>query len=258
MKTACIVVVVAALACCARAQLVVDVSAGMMSSNVLAGANANFENNLAGWSNRHSNEVYCVEEPGHGLALFCPGAKKFVNQYVGIGRFARRGRYVISCDIKPSKDISTARGEKGSSGIGCSLSFWDKDWKRCKGVSCRDAGPERWFRISSRPITVPDWAARANVTVGVQYSKGHGLVDNIEVVEVGNGIDVSVESDGAPIRQVKAVDELGNVVFDTGLIDGGKSWSRRIPVESALRITVYAVDVDGDLAVARQLNGESR
>ena len=248
----------AAVAVSAQARLSVVVTGGDAPPNVIAGENADFEKGLAGWQNRHSNEVYCVEEAGHGLALHCPGAKKLVNRHVGIGRFEKGKQYVVSCDIKPSKEVSTARGAQGSSGIGCSLSCWDKDWKRCEGVSCRDAGPERWFRISSVPITVPDWAARANVTVGVQYSKGHGLVDNIEVVEVGNGIDVSVESDGAPIRQVKAVDELGNVVFDTGLVDGGKSWSRRIPVESALRIKVYAVDADGDLAVARQLKEESR
>ena len=199
-----------------------------------------------------------MEEPGHGLALHCPGAKKYVNRHVNIGRFGKGKQYVVSCDIKPSKEVSTARGVRGTSGLGCSLSFWDKGWKRCECASCRDEGPEKWFRISSGPITVPEWAARANVTVGVQYSKGHGLVDNIEVVEVGNGIDVSVESDGAAIRQVKAVDELGNVVFDTGLIDGGRSWSRRISVAAALRFKVYAVDADGDLAVARQLMEDAR
>ena len=246
----------AAVAVNAQARLSVVVTGGGATPNVLAGENVDFKNGLDGWQNRHSNEVYCVEEAGHGLALHCPGVKKLVNRYVGIGRFEKGKSYVVSCDIKPSKEISTASGEKGTSGLGCSLSFWDRDWKRCECVSCRDEGPEKWFRISSRPITVPEWAARANVTVGVQYSKGHGLVDNIEVVKVGAGIDVSVKSDGATIRQVKAVDELGNVVFDTGLIDGGKSWSRRLPVESALDVKVYAVDADGDLAVARQLNEE--
>jgi hypothetical protein len=84
----------------------------------------------------------------------------------------------------------------------------------------------------------------------VQYSKGHGLVDNIALVETGGGLNVSVKSDGAAVRQVKVVDESGSTLYDSGLMDGGLVWSGRIPVEPMHRFTVYAVDADGDVAVS--------
>ena len=61
-----------------------------------------------------------------------------------------------------------------------------------------------------------------------------------------------MKSDDAPIRQVKVVDERGGTVFDSGIIDGGKSWSRRILVGSALRLKVYAVDASGNVATSER------
>ena len=88
-------------------------------------------------------------------------------------------------------------------------------------------------------------------TVGNAVAAGRKMPE--AATGIGNsrydGIYVSVKSDGAPIRQVKVVDERGRIAFDTGLFDGGKSWSRRIPVESALRFKVYAVDASGDVAI---------
>ena len=97
---------------------------------------------------------------------------------------------------------------------------------------------------------MPTWAVRGNLTVGVQYSKGHGLVDNIALVEAGSELNVSVKSDSAVVRQLKIVDENRNTVYDSGLMDGGLVWSGRIPVEPMHRFTVYVVDADGDVAVS--------
>ena len=243
-------VVACVLALNAAAKMRIRVSADLSTRNLLEGENADFEQGLAGWSNRHSNAVFCVESPGHGLALHCPADRMLVNRYVDLKSFRRGCSYILSCDIKPSRDVSTARGSDGNSGLGCSISFWDKERERRELVSCRAEGPDRWFRISSRPITVPEWAVRANLTVGVQYSRGHGLVDNIALVEAGGGLDVSVKSDGAVVRQVKIADEGGNIVYDSGLMARGRSWSRRVPVEPKHRFTVYAVDADGDVAVS--------
>ena len=249
-KKACLLVVACTLALNVTAEMCIHVSADLSTKNLLEGENVDFERGLAGWSNRHSNAVFCVESPGHGLALHCPADRMFVNRYIDMKRFRKGCSYVLSCDIKPSRDIFTARGSDGMRGLGCSISFWDKEWKKCKLVSCRAGGPDRWFRIYSSPITVPTWAARANLTVGVQYSKGHGLVDNIALVEAGGELDVSVTSDGAVIRQVKIADENRNTVYDSGLVEGGMSWSRRVPVKPMHRFTVYAVDADGDVSIS--------
>ena len=249
-KAICVFSAVFALALSAMAAMRIQLSSDVPDGNMLEGENVDFEDGLAGWTNRHSNEVYCVESPGHGLAIRCPGDRKSVNRYIGMKRFCKGKSYVLSCDVKPSREISTARGRDGKSGLGCSISFWDKKRERCELVACRAEGPDRWFRISSRPITVPMWADRANLTVGVQYSKGHGLVDNIALVDAGGELNVSVTSDGAAIRQVKIADENRNIVYDSGLMSGGVSWSRRVPVEPMHRFTVYAVDADGDVAMS--------
>ena len=140
-KKASLVAVVCVLVLNVAAEMRIRVSADLSTKNLLEGENADFEQGLAGWSNRHSNAVFCVESPGHGLALHCPADRKFVNRYVDMKRFRKGCSYVLSCDIKPSRDISTARVGDGKSGLGCSISFWDKERKKCELVSCRAEGP---------------------------------------------------------------------------------------------------------------------
>ena len=235
-----------------HATLSVSIEGGGASSNLLARMNADFEKGLAGWGNSHSNEIYCTELPGHGKAVFCPGEKKALNKPIQVGMLKKGRSYILSCDIKPSGKVTTAKMGEGAGGLGCSLTVWSADWKRARAIGCRSSGPDRWFRISSSPVEIPEWAVHANLNVGIMYSPGQGFVDNIELIEAGGGIDVSVESDGAPIRQVKVVDERGKIMFDSGLIDGGKSWSRHIPTGTALSVKVYAVDADGDTSVSEQ------
>lgn len=248
-KAFTLVVVASMAALAVKAAMAVSVSRVGMSSNLLSRMNVDFEKGLAGWRSTCSNEIYCVEDDGRGKAVFCPGEKKELNKPVRIGILEKGRSYILSCDIKPSPKVTTARVGEGLGGLGCSFTVWSPDWKQTKAINCRSAGPQKWFRISSKPVEIPEWAAHASLNVGVRYSPGHGLVDNIELVEADGGIDVSVKSEGAPIRQVKMVDERGRTVFDSGIIDGGKSWSRRIPMQSSLSFKVYAVDSSGDVAI---------
>ena len=227
-----------------HATLSVSVVGGGASSNLLAKMNVDFEKGLAGWHNRHSNEVYCVESTGRGKALFCPGEKKTLNKPIGIGILEKGRSYILSCDIKPSSKVTTAKVGEGAGGLGCSFSVWSSDWKQVRSIECRSAGPDKWFRISSKSVEIPEWAVHANLNVGIQYSPGQGLVDNIELVEAGGVIDISVKSDGAPIRQVKVVDERGKVVLDLG--------------DSTREITAFSdVALDkGTPVVATALNAE--
>ena len=236
----------------------VCVSADGAPENIVAMANCDFENGLTGWTNRHSNKVCCVELEGRGKALsFSAGAGKSttVNRYVKVNPAWKGRTYAISCDIQPSKEVSSKALSDSKSGLGCTLSFWNADWTRNEGVGCMADGPDRWFRVSSKPITVPEWADRMNITVGLSYSKGSGFVDNVTVYESSASITAVVES-GASIRQVKVMDEGGGTVFDSGLIDGGGLWTRRIPIGSSRRWKIFAVDSEGSVAVSEAANAE--
>ena len=236
----------------------VYVSAGGVPENIVAMANCDFENGLKGWTNRHSNEVCCVELEGRGKVLsFSAGTGKSttVNRYVKVNPTWKGRTYAISCDIKPSKEVSSRALSDSKSGLGCTLSFWNADWTRNEGVGCMADGPDRWFRVSSKPIMVPEWADRMNITVGLSYSKGSGFVDNVTVDESSASITTVVES-GASIRQVKVVGEGGCVLFDTGVVDGGGSWTRRIPIGSSRRWKIFAVDSEGSVAVSEAANAD--
>jgi hypothetical protein len=93
------------------------------------------------------------------------------------------------------------------------------------------------------------------VSAGLEYSKGAGFVDDIALEEAISAIDVAVESD-APIRQVKAVGDSYRILFDSGIVDGGATWTRRIPIGSCRRVKVYAVDANGKVAVAESVKEE--
>ena len=253
-RTALVVLLCAAVP--AVAGIEVSVSRDAAPENLLAGKNFDFENGLAGWMNRHINEVSCVEAEGRGMALFCTAsADKTAGQVFTAFRYVKfdpawKGRtFILSCDIRPSAEVSSRAIPDSASGLGCKVTFWSGDWKRSMSVGCMADGPERWQKICSRPFEFPEWAAYMGVSAGLEYSKGAGFVDDIALEEAISAIDVAVESD-APIRQVKVAGDDGRILFDSGLIDGGTSWTRRIPIGSCRRVKVYAVDAGGDVAVA--------
>ena len=239
----------------AMAGVGVEIVADSSPENIVKRANCDFEDGLRGWTIRHSNEVCCVESEGHGKALYCSastGRGAMISHYVTVNPDWKGRTFILSCDIKPSKDVTSRALPDSASGLGCKLTVWDAGWKKSASFGCMAEGPDRWFRVSSKPFALPDWTAHMSIAAGLGYSKGSGLVDNIELVEAGDGVDVSVKSDDAPIRQVKVFDERGGTVFDSGIIDGGKSWSRRILVGSALRLKVYAVDASGNVATSER------
>ena len=247
----------------AVAGIEVSVSRGAAAENLFAGKNFDFENGLAGWMNKHTNEVSCVEAEGRSMALFCAAsADKTTGQVFTAFRYvnfnpAWKGRtFILSCDIKPSAKVSSRALPDSASGLGCKVTFWSGDWKRSMGVGCMAEGPERWQRICSRPFEFPEWAAYMGVSVGLEYSKGAGFVDDIALEEAISAIDVSVESD-APIRQVKVAGDGGQILFDSGLVDDGATWTQRIPIGSCRRVKVYAVDANGEVAVAESTSEDA-
>lgn len=260
IAAALIVAVLAATV--AVAGIEVSVSRGAAAENLFAGKNFDFENGLAGWMNKHTNEVSCVEAEGRGMALFCTAsADKTAGQIFTAFRYVKfdpawKGRtFILFCDIKPSARVSSRAMPDSVSGLGCKVTFWSGDWKRSMGVGCMAEGPERWQRICSRPFEFPEWAAYMGVSAGLEYSKGAGFVDDIALEEAISAIDVAVESD-APIRQVKAVGDSYRILFDSGIVDGGATWTRRIPIGSCRRVKVYAVDANGKVAVAESVKEE--
>jgi len=216
---------------------------------VRLGTNLDFEQGLDGWINKHSNEVAAVEMQGHGKAFRTQGKNVYRN--VNKALVIPGHTYILSCDIKPSKEVSSVRVAGGGSGLGCGLAFWSRDWKQATGLNAYAEGPDAWFRVSSASVTIPDWICYSQLTVGLAYTKGSGYVDNIELTEAFARLQVSVSSSD-PIWQVKVVDDRDEIVFDTGLIgkDAGCRWSKELKVETSRRYRLYAVDRTGDVAFA--------
>ena len=263
MRCIAAALVVAVLASTAAvAGIKVSVSRNEVPENLFAGKNFDFGNGLAGWMNKYTNEVTCVEAEGRGMALFCTAsADKTAGQVFTAFRYVKfdpawKGRtFILSCDIRPSAEVSAKALPDSASGLGCKVTFWSGDWKRSMGVGCMDEGPERWQRICSRPFEFPDWAAYMGISAGLEYSKGSGFVDDIALEEAISAIDVVVESD-APVRQVKVAGDAGRILFDSGIVNGGSRWKQRIPIGSCSRVKVYAVDANGKVAVAESVKEE--
>ena len=248
----------------AVAGIEIGLSRDAASENLFAGKNFDFEKGLAGWMNKRTYDVSCVEVEGRSRVLFCAAsADKSAGQVFTAFRYVKfdpawKGRtFILSCDIKPSAEVSAMALPDSASGLGCKVSFWSKDWKRSIGVGCMAEGPERWQRICSRPFEFPEWAAYMGVSVGLEYSKGSGFVDDIALEEAISAIDVAVKSN-APIRQVKVAGDAGRILFDSGILDGGARWTQRIPIGSCRRVKVYAVDANGKVAVAESVIEEAK
>lgn len=246
----------------AVAGIEIGLSRDAVSENLFAGKNFDFGNGLAGWMNKRTNDVSCVEVEGRSRVLFCAAsADKSAGQVFTAFRYVKfdpawKGRtFILSCDIKPSAEVSAMALPDSASGLGCKVSFWSKDWKRSIGVGCMAEGPERWQRICSRPFEFPEWAAYMGISAGLEYSKGSGFVDDIALEEAISAIDVAVESD-APVRQVKVAGDAGRILFDSGIVNGGSRWKQRIPIGSCSRVKVYAVDANGKVAVAESVKEE--
>ena len=154
------------------------------------------------------------------------------------GKLVEPGRaYVLSCEIKPSADVSAKR-LSGAAGLGCSLTYWDADWKRAVSISARGEGSGTWRRIVSEKVTMPDWIGPGQLTVGLAYTGGSGEVRNIELTEAGCALAVEARSLAT--------------VFDTGVLDGADAvWTGRVEADAARRYAVYAINAEGEVAMKR-------
>ena len=246
----------------AVAGIEIGLSRDAAPENFFAGQNFDFEKRLTGWMNKRTNDVSCVEVEGRSRVLFCAAsADKSAGKVFTAFRYVKfdpawKGRtFILSCDIKPSAEVSAMALPDSASGLGCKVSFWSGDWKRVMSVGCMAEGPEKWQRICSRPFEFPEWAAYMGISAGLEYSKGSGFVDDIALEEAISAIDVVVESD-APVRQVKVAGDAGRILFDSGIVNGGSRWKQRIPIGSCSRVKVYAVDANGKVAVAESVKEE--
>lgn len=169
--------------------------------------------------------------------------------YRNVGKIVKPGHaYILACEIRPSAEVST-RGVAGSAGLGAVLAYWDKDWKRGISISAKGEGPDRWQRIVSEPVTMPDWISPGQLTVGLSYTEGHGRVRNVELTEAGCELVVDVRAEKG-VAQVKVVDENLRTVFDTLVLPTRETaWSGRVRADTAHRYSVYAVDFEGDVSV---------
>ena len=166
---------------------------------------------------------------GYPIAAFKPGVK-----------------YVASCRIKPSPEVST-KALPGA-GLGFSLTFWDKSWKKAVSVSVRGEGSGEWKTIVGEPVELADWIAVAQLTAGLSYSPGEGWVDNLCVVPATARLRFGARS-AHPIRQVKVLDENDAPVYDSGVLEGAmRDFRHELEVNAAHNYTVLAIDASGDVA----------
>ena len=176
--------------------------------------------------------------------------KKSVYKIVG-KQLVQPGRtYVLACEIKPSPEVSTAK-TAGSAGLGCTLSFWSKDWKKVVSLHARGECVGEWRRVVSPKATMPEWIHHGQLHVGLAYTGGSGEVRNIGLCEAGCALVIAARSDNG-VAQVKVVDGEKKTVFDTGVLpDTPAIWEGRIMADTARDYSVYVIDRKGNVAVAR-------
>lgn len=176
-------------------------------------------------------------------------SKEKVSDYRNVQQFVKPGHeYILACEIKPSREVSTA-GLAGGAGLGCSLTYWDKTWKKAVSLQAKGEGPDRWQRVVSPRVMIPDWIGPGQLTVGLSYSDGSGQVRNIELFEAGCELVVEVKADKG-VAQVKIVDENLVTVFDSGVLSGNDTvWTNRVKADAAHRYSVYAIDTEGEIKV---------
>ena len=175
--------------------------------------------------------------------------KKSVCKIVG-KQLVKQGRtYVLTCEIKPSADVSSSGTSRA--GLGCVLTYWSKDWKQAVGMSARGDGDGVWRRVVSEKVTIPDWVHHGQLHVGLAYTDGSGEVRNIGLYEADCELVIEAKSrDG--IAQVKVVDGNFSTVFDSGVLDDADTvWTGRVMADPARQYAVYAIDKNGDVAVWR-------
>ncbi len=184
-------------------------------------------------------------------------SKEKKSVYRNVGRIVKPGRsYILSCEIKPTAEVAV--NPWNTWGLGCSLAFWTKDWKKAVSLEARGDGPEKWRRVVSKKVTIPDWIVHGQLTVGVAYSKGGGEVRNIELTEADCELVVKASADKG-IAQVKIVDENLVTLFDSGVLSGEETtWSKRFEATPVLGYTAYVVDREGDVAFGESRKSEKK
>ena len=192
-------------------------------------------------------EGYC------GFASSIVFSKEKKSVYRNVSGIVKPGRtYALSCEIKPTAEV--AGNPRKTSGLGCSLTFWDKDWKRAVSLAARGDGPDRWQRVVSEKVEIPDWIVHGQLTVGIAYSKGGGEVRNIELVEADCELVIEAKADRG-IMHVKVADENSEIVFDSGMLSGKDTvWTRRIDASPFRKYTAYVIDSEGDVAFCKVRN----
>lgn len=157
--------------------------------------------------------------------------------------------YVLSCEIMPTAEIRGRVLPDHQNGLGCGLVFHDKAYDKSLTMACRGRGPVgSWRRITSLPVTVPEWANVRSLSVGMLYCKGAGMVRNMSLRKAYLELSVRVKS-SVPIRQVVVVDDEGRWVLDTGHLAGDAcTLTRTLRAVESHGYTVYAVNEDGEVA----------
>lgn len=209
--------------------------------------NTNFEKDFKGWTipEKSADKVLIVEDKeksGKSLKLM---EKGYV--YCGISpEIIEVGKsYILSCMIKPDKQVTTANS--GPSGLGCSLTFWKAGYKSAVTWMAIGSGAEKWQKVVSKPVMATEDLSVGQLTAALRYTPGTGLIDDILFAEAYAKIAVRVTSK-IEIRQIKITNDLNKTIFDTGILETPvKTFDKELEVETLYTYTIMVVANDGDV-----------
>lgn len=260
MKKQIIIVFFATLLFCSVAEdinIQVNASPELPVKNLLL-RNSDFEEDLAGWrvGDANKEKVSIVTDSIKGGKSLKLTDKANIFRMIDLKNIMTTGKsYIGSCMILPGKEVTTHNS--GNSGLGFSFVF--RNGKTARAIICRGAGAPQWQKIVSSPCIMPEDATSGELTVGLAYTRGSGLVDDIKIQEAYSQMNVQVTAK-ENIRQVKIMNDLGKTIFDSGVLaEKKKSFQKELKVETPYIYTIMTISEDGDVKSIKypEINNDS-
>lgn len=159
-------------------------------------------------------------------------------------QFKKGEEYIISCYVKGDNSISDIEGNY--TGIGVTLSIFDKTWRKSTRIDARSKGSPDWIKLISKPFTIPDWAENFGFSAEISYTAGKGLISNVFLGKAYSDLRFTIK--GGELYQVILEDDKGSLLYDSGeLPPNTEEFSKTIKILSPYVYTVRVLDTKGNI-----------
>ena len=221
------------------------------------GRNFDFANGLQNWQCQGGlakNPVTVHKVPKVGNAIKVTKSNAQLWRSVPVGKFKKGTVYIGSCMIQSDDKLPFKPFDWG--GAGFTIVFFRADWKKSLAMPVRGRADKYWRTITSKPFTVPEWAAYCQLFTGLIYEAKRAvnlgcMVANISFHEAWTMLKVSAKSK-EPIRQIRILNASSEKIFDSGIIKNKiTSFDKAIKVEAAGYYDVMVVTDSGDVTKYR-------